>query len=81
MSAFKKCHRKNLAFFLPIKKLKSQKSVLLSELKNLRAQRDDYKPVILLCRPTLVAAPETNEVKADLFLSLFLTLRSFVKFY
>ncbi len=51
--------------------LEKERSDLLIELKNLRAQKDEYKPVILLGRPTLMTASETNEEKADLFLSLF----------
>ena len=51
--------------------LEKERTNLLIELKNLRAQKDEHKPVILLGRSTLMTAPETNEEKADLFLSLF----------
>ncbi|MGZ3805901.1 MAG: TOTE conflict system archaeo-eukaryotic primase domain-containing protein, partial [Pseudobdellovibrionaceae bacterium] len=51
--------------------LEKERIDLLSELKNLRAQRDEQKPMLLLGRPTLMKTPETNEEKADLFLTLF----------
>lgn len=51
--------------------LEKDRASLLSDLKNLRAQRDEQKPVMLLGRPTLMKAPESNEEKADLFLALF----------
>jgi hypothetical protein len=51
--------------------LEKERIDLLNELKNLRAQRDEQKPMLLLGRPTLMKTPETNEEKADLFLTLF----------
>ncbi len=51
--------------------LEKERAGLLSELKNLRSQRDENKPAIPLGRPTLMKAPESNEDKADLFLTLF----------
>ncbi len=51
--------------------LEKDRASLLSDLKNLRAQRDEQKSVMLLGRPTLMKAPESNEEKADLFLALF----------
>ncbi len=51
--------------------LEKDRSILLNELKGLRAQRDEQKPVLLLGRPALMKAPESNEEKADLFLALF----------
>lgn len=51
--------------------LEKERTNLLNELKNLRAQKDEHIPVILLGRPSLMTTPETNEEKADLFLSLF----------
>ncbi len=51
--------------------LETERTGLLTELKNLRSQRDKYNPVSLLGRPSLKKAPESNEEKADLFLTLF----------
>jgi hypothetical protein len=51
--------------------LEKDRSILLTELKGLRAKRDEQKPVMLLGRPTLMKVPESNEEKADLFLMLF----------
>ncbi len=51
--------------------LDQERSALLNDLKNLRSQRDSQKPVILLGQPTLMKTPESNEEKADLFLTLF----------
>ena len=51
--------------------LDKERTDLLGELKNLRTRRDDHKPVSLLGRAPLMKTPETNEEKADLFLSLF----------
>jgi len=51
--------------------LEKDRSDLLGDLKNLRAQRDSHKPLTLLGRPALNNAPHTNEEKAELFLSLF----------
>lgn len=51
--------------------LEKDRTDLLVELKNLRAQRDDHKPTVLLGRPSLMKTPESNEEKADLFLTLF----------
>lgn len=51
--------------------LEKDRTDLLTELKELRAQRDQQRPAILLGRPALMKAPESNEEKADLFLSLF----------
>ena len=51
--------------------IEKERTDLLTELKNLRAQRDERQPVVLLGRPTLMKAPDTNEEKADLFLTLF----------
>lgn len=51
--------------------LEKDRSILLNELKGLRAQRDEQKPVMLLGRPALMKAPESNEEKSDLFLALF----------
>ena len=51
--------------------LDQERSALLNDLKNLRSQRDSQKPIILLGRPTLMKTPESNEEKADLFLTLF----------
>lgn len=51
--------------------LEKDRTNLLNELKGLRAQRDQQKPVMLLGRPTLMNSPESNEEKANLFLNLF----------
>ncbi|HEY8271542.1 MAG TPA: DEAD/DEAH box helicase family protein [Pseudobdellovibrionaceae bacterium] len=51
--------------------LEKERIDLLGELRNLRAQRDEQKPMLLLGRPPLMKTPETNEEKADLFLTLF----------
>ncbi|MGE3757667.1 MAG: restriction endonuclease subunit R, partial [Pseudobdellovibrionaceae bacterium] len=51
--------------------LEKDRSILLNELKGLRAQRDEQKPVMLLGRSALIKTPESNEEKADLFLTLF----------
>lgn len=51
--------------------LEKDRSILLNELKGLRAQKDEQKPVMLLGRPTLMKTPDSNEEKADLFLTLF----------
>jgi superfamily II DNA or RNA helicase len=51
--------------------LETERTGLLTELKNLRSQRDEHKPIALLGRPTLINAPESNEDKTDLFLTLF----------
>lgn len=51
--------------------LDKERTDLLNDLRKLRSERDDQKPIFLLGRPTLLKAPETNEEKADLFLSLF----------
>jgi superfamily II DNA or RNA helicase len=51
--------------------LEKDRSILLKELKGLRAQRDEQKPVVLLGRPALMKPPKSNEEKADLFLTLF----------
>lgn len=51
--------------------LDQERSALLNDLKKLRSQRDSQKPVILLGQPTLMKTPESNEEKADLFLTLF----------
>lgn len=37
--------------------LEKERTNLLIELKNLRAQKDEHKPVILLGRPSLMTAP------------------------
>jgi superfamily II DNA or RNA helicase len=51
--------------------LEKERIDLLIELKSLRAQRDEHKPVVLLGRSTMMKTPESNEEKADLFLTLF----------
>lgn len=51
--------------------LERDRSTLLNELKVLRAQRDEQQAVLLLGRPAMMKAPESNEEKADLFLNLF----------
>jgi hypothetical protein len=51
--------------------LDQERTKLLTVLKNLRSQRDSQKAVTLLGRPSLMKAPESNEEKAELFLSLF----------
>lgn len=51
--------------------LEKERIDLLIELKSLRAQRDEHRPVVLLGRPALMKTPESNEEKADLFLTLF----------
>ncbi len=51
--------------------LEQERIGLLGELKNLRVRRDDHSPVALLGRPSLMKTPESNEEKAELFLSLF----------
>ncbi len=51
--------------------LDQERTALLSDLKNLRSQRDSQKSVVLLGRPTLMKTPDSNEEKAELFLTLF----------
>lgn len=51
--------------------LDQERSSLLSELKSLRTLRESQKPATLLGRPTLMNAPESNEEKTELFLTLF----------
>ncbi len=51
--------------------LEKERVDLLTELKSLRAQRDNQKTVVQLGQPTLISAPVTNEEKAELFLALF----------
>lgn len=51
--------------------LEKDRSTLLNELRKLRAQRDDQKPMALLGRPTLIKPPDSNEEKVELFLTLF----------
>ena len=43
--------------------LEKDRSILLNELKGLRAQRDEQKPVMLLCLPALMKASDSNEEK------------------
>ncbi len=59
--------------------LETERTGLLTELKNLRSQRDEHKPVALLGRPTLMKAPESNEDKADLFLAYFEDEKTFIQ--
>ena len=47
--------------------LDQERSVLLTDLKNLRTKRDSQKPVILLGQPTLMKTPESNEEKLTYF--------------
>ena len=56
--------------------LEKERSGLLTELKNLRSQNGELTPKTLLGRPTLMAAPDSNEEKAELFLTLFRGRRS-----
>ncbi len=51
--------------------LEKERTDSLNELKSLRSQREVQKAIILLGRPALMKAPESNEEKADLFLNLF----------
>lgn len=51
--------------------LEKERANLLSDLKSLRIQRDEQKSIILLGRSALLKAPETNEEKVELFLTLF----------
>jgi len=51
--------------------LEKERTDLLSELKNLRAQKDENKSVVLLGSPVLMTTPESNEEKVELFLTLF----------
>ena len=51
--------------------LEKERSDLLNELKSLRAQQENQKPVAILGRPALLKAPETNDEKTELFINLF----------
>ena len=51
--------------------LEKDRSNLLNDLKLLRAQREKQKSVMPLGRPALLGAPESNDEKAELFLTLF----------
>lgn len=51
--------------------IEKDRTALLKELKELRAQRDQQKPAMLLGRPALMKSPESNDEKAELFLTLF----------
>lgn len=51
--------------------IEKDRTDLLKELKKLRVQRDQQKPAMLLGRSALMKAPESNEEKAELFLTLF----------
>lgn len=51
--------------------LEKERSDLLNELKNLRAQQENQKPIAVLGRPALLKTPETNDEKTELFINLF----------
>ena len=51
--------------------LDQERSALLTDLKNLRSQRDSQKPKLLLGRATSMKTPASNGEKTDLFLTLF----------
>lgn len=51
--------------------LEKERLDLLSELGKLRSQRDGTKQIVPLGRGTLLKSPETNDEKAELFLTLF----------
>jgi len=51
--------------------LDKERTDLLNDLRKLRSEKDDQKSIVLLGQPALLKAPDTNEEKAELFLSLF----------
>lgn len=51
--------------------LEQERTSLLGELRSLRSQKDNHAPATPLGRAALMKSPETNEEKAELFLSLF----------
>lgn len=56
--------------------LEKERCELLTDLKILRSQNEELTPKTLLGEPTLMAAPDSNEEKAELFLTLFRGRRS-----